>query len=448
MRLQSPSVWSLLAGLSAVQAQYLVNELSFGFGPRIAPEGTTHVPNFSIQGTRTPEILANKVILTPVSPGNVRGAVWGERTLDYREWVADIDFRVNSPDRGGGNLNVWLAKDGPSAVGSASIYTVGRFEGLALVIDQSGDHGGMIRGFLNDGHTDYKSQQVDGLSFGHCNYAYRNLGRPSQLKITQTADKFSVSVDSYPCFDSDAITLPTGYRFGVTAASADNPDSVEVFKLVVMTQALDAQQAGSGHGSTHNNQQQQQQRQPPVPPMRFSRSGQSEHQPHGGSSEDDESYEADLPDEEAGHITSSKAQFADLHNRLQSVNHHLSTIFRSVAQQGQIDETRHEENQRALGELKGLLSKLDRIGDLEQRIAGLERDLRAVRTDVANTMRNAEHSIKSHVSDHHSTLAETVRGAAPGHGRLIFVILGSQVLLAVAFVVYKRRRAASPKKYL
>lgn len=34
MRLQSPSVWSLLAGLSAVQAQYLVNELSFGFGPR------------------------------------------------------------------------------------------------------------------------------------------------------------------------------------------------------------------------------------------------------------------------------------------------------------------------------------------------------------------------------------------------------------------------------
>jgi hypothetical protein len=34
MRLSQQSVWSLLAGLSSVQAQYLVSELSFGFGQR------------------------------------------------------------------------------------------------------------------------------------------------------------------------------------------------------------------------------------------------------------------------------------------------------------------------------------------------------------------------------------------------------------------------------
>lgn len=48
----------------------------------------------------------------------------------------DIDFRATGPERGGGNLQIWYVKDGLSVVETKSIYTVGRFDGLALVVDQ------------------------------------------------------------------------------------------------------------------------------------------------------------------------------------------------------------------------------------------------------------------------------------------------------------------------
>jgi mannose-binding lectin 1 len=48
----------------------------------------------------------------------------------------DVDFRATGPERGGGNLQIWYAKNGQVEVGTSSIYTVGRFDGLALVIDQ------------------------------------------------------------------------------------------------------------------------------------------------------------------------------------------------------------------------------------------------------------------------------------------------------------------------
>jgi mannose-binding lectin 1 len=48
----------------------------------------------------------------------------------------DVDFRATGPERGGGNLQLWYVKDGEQTVGTKSIYTVGKFDGLALVIDQ------------------------------------------------------------------------------------------------------------------------------------------------------------------------------------------------------------------------------------------------------------------------------------------------------------------------
>ena len=64
--------------------------------------------------------------------------------------------------------------------------------------------GGSIRGFLNDGSTDYKNHHhIDALSFGHCDYSYRNLGRPSRIQLKQDAVGFEVSVDDQRCFRSD-----------------------------------------------------------------------------------------------------------------------------------------------------------------------------------------------------------------------------------------------------
>jgi mannose-binding lectin 1 len=97
--------------------------------------------------------------------------------------------------------------------------------------------GGFIRGFLNDGSTDYKSHHsVDSLAFAHYTYSFRNLGRPSRIMLQQSASSFRVNLDGTLYFESNKIKLPLGYNFGITAASAENPDTFEVFKLVNTTE--------------------------------------------------------------------------------------------------------------------------------------------------------------------------------------------------------------------
>ncbi|KAI0118609.1 legume-like lectin family protein [Nemania sp. FL0031] len=452
--LQQSSVLAFgLATTVTASAQFLVSELSFGYTGRINDRGEASVPGFSIQGTPNfPEILSNKVILTPPVPGNTRGAAWADQPNQYREWVADVDFRVNGGERGSGNLNIWLARSGSQEIGSASIYTVGRFDGLALVVDQHGGSAGMIRGFLNDGTTDFRSHHsVDSLAFGHCYYAYRNLGRPSQIKLRQTAQAFKVEVDNRLCFESDQITIPPGYQFGITAASADNPDSFEIFKLVVMTDNLDAK-AQPGQQQQQQQQQQQNDGQTQAKAQTsYGRGNQNNNNNNRNSGRSDDDFDDSLPDTSADSITSSKAQFADLHNRLQSVNHHLSTIFRQAAGMNNMMEKRHEETSQMINDLRQSLSKLEKLDKLEwitSEITKMQRDIQNIKTDLNNRISQSENNLKRAISSNHGTMLEHVAvQTTPRHGKLIFVIIGSQIVLVVGYIYYERKKT-SPKKYL
>lgn len=387
-----------------------------------------------------PELLSDRVILTPVAPGNQRGAVWADKTLQNQNWVTDVEFRASGPERGGGNFNIWLVRDGPASVGSDSVYSAGRFEGLGLVVDQHSGSGGMLRGFLNDGTTDFRNHHnVDSLAFGQCSFTYRNLGRPTQIKLRHTETEFSVEVAGRSCFKTDQVRLPSGYNFGLTAASADSPDSFEVFKLAVLTEDNNLQQQRKtrpAHLDQNQNQDQdQEQKQVKKPRMVFGRSGQT-------VAEDP--YDNVIPDEEPEDIVSSKAQFADLHNRLQSVNHHLSTIFRSIGKNANTDEARHAELSSMIDDLKGLMGRLEKVDVLEQRIRDLTTEMRSTRQEMAGRLRDSEASIREHVTDRN----EDVRSHAKStHTRLIWIVLGSQAVVLAAYVYYKRKKT-TPKKYL
>ena len=390
------------------------------------------IPNFATQGSgRPPQVLSNKIILTPVSPGNQRGAIWSTSTLDQAEWVADVEFRANGPERGSGNLNIWLVHSGDQSVGSSSIYTVGKFEGLALVIDAHGGSAGMLRAFLNDGSVDYGSRSsVDDLAFGHCNFPYRNLGRPAQVKMRQSRNTFKVEIDGRLCFESDKVSLPKGYNFGVTAATPDNPDSFEVFKLVVMSDKTEQYgNRDSGNGGSRYTQPPPKANNDPVDiPM--------------------DGFDEGLPDEDADIFVTSKAQFQDLHNRLQSTNHQLSSVYRSVSRHHQLDEQRHTELKDILNGIKAEFAKLDQIETLQQRVVSLEKEVRGMRNDIGKKIQANERTVKGYLTDHHATLSQTMLDSVPGHGKLISIFIGSQVVLAIAYVIYKRRKANSPKKYL
>lgn len=65
-----------------------------------------------------------------------------DTSVSQSEWTAEFEFRATGPERGSGNLHIWYTKDGPSALTTASIYTVGFFDGFVLVIDP---YGGKVR---------------------------------------------------------------------------------------------------------------------------------------------------------------------------------------------------------------------------------------------------------------------------------------------------------------
>lgn len=95
------------------------------------------IANFQLLGSpKTPEVLSNKIILTPPTPGNARGAIWAVKPLTQNYWKVDVELRATGPERAGGNIQIWYVKDGLQNVGTASIYTVGNFDGLVLTIDQ------------------------------------------------------------------------------------------------------------------------------------------------------------------------------------------------------------------------------------------------------------------------------------------------------------------------
>ncbi|KAJ4855350.1 legume-like lectin family domain-containing protein [Trichoderma breve] len=444
-----------LLGAGAAQAYFLVSELSFGYAGRISPaDNPGHIANFAVSGQPgMPEILSSKVILTPVAPGNARGAIWSENPLVHSNWIIDVDFRASGPDRAGGNLNIWVARDGKN-LGTRSVYNAGRFDGLVLVIDSHGGQGGMLRGFLNDGSTDFSQHHnVDSLAFGHCQFSYRNLGRPAQIKLRQRGDGFRVQIDGKTCFETSKVSLPKGNFVGITASTPDSPDSFEVFKMVVTseTSSHDINSGSNNNDNSNNNNNNNNNgnnnngnKDTSSNSNGGTQFAYSRQQQVPTNSQDFE----EVADQDADTFQSSKAQFQDLHNRLQGTNHQLASVYRSVSRHHQMDEQRHNEVQDLFAAVNSKLALLDQLATFQQRIVALENEVRNMNTELHERLSTTERSMHGALRTHHMSLTARVTENIPGHGKLIAVIIGTQVVLVGAYVVYKRRRANSPKKYL
>ena len=75
---------------------------------------------------------------------------------------------------------------------------------------------------MNDGSLDYKNyHSVDSLAFGHCDYPYRNLGRPSKIQIRQEGSTFEVIIDDKLCMSTDKVHPPTRKLSEFAADTAD-----------------------------------------------------------------------------------------------------------------------------------------------------------------------------------------------------------------------------------
>ncbi|MCJ1362540.1 hypothetical protein MMC16_001644 [Acarospora aff. strigata] len=437
--------WILAVAIATVQGQYVLESLSFGHGSNISPN-KFGIPGWHISGEgHTPQLLSDKVILTPPYPGSRRGAIWADNEVSHPEWTADFEFRAGGTERGGGNLQIWYTKEGQAHVGTSSIYTVGKFDGLVLVVDTYGGRGGGIRGFLNDGNTEYKNHHsVDSLAFGHCDYSYRNLGRPSRIQIKQQRDFFEVAVDGRSCFKSDKIKLPPDYYFGISAASAETPDSFEIYKFIL---------------STTTSYAREEPRRDTPPQVQQAVAAAQNH---------------DTP---ASSIKSTEAQFADLHSRLVTMSHAIDNLFQHLATHSANTETSYHE-------LTRKMTSTEQLGGMDARLQAIERTVQAIQKDVEGKDYHGQLAkLQDTLHDSHSSLLESLPHAMnqstnhpilyqdkimvpdlsrfasangvivvsttkPRMGFFIFVVIVFQLLLAGSYVVYKRRRANAPKKYL
>ena len=161
----------------------VLQDQSFGQGDEIWSEDHRHITGWRLSGENgySPDILSDRIILTPPHPGSRRAAMWAEHPQQEENWSAEFEFRATGPERGSGNLQIWYAKEGHNEVGLASIYTVGKFDGLAITISRYGGHGGSIRGFLNDGTTSMKDHHdVDRVRSGHQQYSGQHAARRIQ----------------------------------------------------------------------------------------------------------------------------------------------------------------------------------------------------------------------------------------------------------------------------
>ncbi|KAM0705345.1 hypothetical protein Q7P35_008135 [Cladosporium inversicolor] len=424
--LSQPLLSLLLASSASAQ---IIDNISFGQNERISPNGRG-LPGWSVLSENNqPQLLSDRIILTPPVPAGTRGALWADNAVTTRDWTVDFEFRTNGQDQGSGNLQLWLTKE-KKQVETNSIYTVEKFDGLAIVIDQYGGRGGSIRGFLNDGSQNFKSHaSVEALAFGHCDYSYRNLGRTSKLRVT-SQNGLTVSIDDRVCFSSNKIDLPSNYFFGVTAATSESPDSFEIYKFI-------ASSAASNRGGEYQS----------GPPVRQQRPSGDKLNILPGSPEA-------LPDTDADSFNSANAQFADLHNRLQGLTHQVADMYALFDIIGKKIDERHQEISQSIVQQSVPRDVLDR---LDRRIENIERNVDRVLKDVESKdyrvhlteLQSTIDSVKGGLTDHlPATLGAIVTSSAPRMGKYIAIVVAVQIMLAGAYIVYKKRRANAPKKYL
>ncbi|KAJ5497352.1 Concanavalin A-like lectin/glucanase subgroup [Penicillium fimorum] len=408
----------------------IIDSSSFGSGQTISPNRES-IPGWAIGGEgHEPSVLSDKLILTPPYPGNTRGSAWAQSPVSQSEWSAEFQFRASGPERAGGILQLWYTKDGQSRIGTSSIYTVGQFDGFALVIDTHGGRGGSVRGFLNDGTIDYKSHNSpDNLAFGHCDYSYRNLGRPSIVKLKHTSSIFEVTIDDKLCFSTNKVILPAGNTFGITAATPETPDSFEIFKFIL--------ESATGQGST-------------IPPSQ------------GRTQQPIVNQISDQPPQpitnSGGEVTLNglAAQIADLSGRIQLSGKATNLILQELKNQAQKADERHAELvQKALAQDRQLAQFDSRLSRVEQVLQVVQSDLKSIASQskdysgrfnqLHETLRSSHLSLSENLQGH---LLSVITASSPRMGFFIFLLIAFQVVLVISYVVYKRRRANMPKKFL
>lgn len=208
------------------------------------------------------------------SQPNLAGALWSKSRMPQSEWQVHLKVRIRGASKTGGEgLAFWYTKDGhaPGPVFGAP----DRWTGLGLILDtfdnDSRGNNPAIMGILNDGSLKYDAQHDgEGQYFGGCLRNIRNLSNniPLYLRITYMQGMFKVELDDanegqryVNCFEKAGLKLPAGYYFGLSGATNQFPDTIEVLSMTVHGAEAFPEAQNEPHEAIKEPQQEQQQQQ-------------------------------------------------------------------------------------------------------------------------------------------------------------------------------------------
>ncbi|OLL24428.1 L-type lectin-like domain-containing protein [Neolecta irregularis DAH-3] len=171
------------------------------------------------------------------------GALWAKLSNPHEGWVAEYEIKVDGPEYGGGKgIALWYTSE--RGKGGLVYGNQDKWDGLGLFIESSSNGRSILNGHLNDGSIEYtKLSQSSLQAFSSCALSYRNRGRQI-IKVQHVEHSLRVEVDGKLCFETNQVVLPVGYYFGISAASADLPDTHELYSISV-TPAVRADEAGA-----------------------------------------------------------------------------------------------------------------------------------------------------------------------------------------------------------
>lgn len=154
--------------------------------------------------------------------------------------------------------------------------------------------------------------------------------------------------------------MPQYYNFGITAASAENPDSFELYKFLLFTS-----------GSVTREE-----------PRRAKT-------PYG----EQPNINANTPPDTPAQSVDQTAQFQDLYNRLQTLAHSIDSLYNEVRVLADRSEARHQE-------LSRNVNSPERLGAIDIRLQGIETIVRGYQGQFSG--------LESSLKDTHSSLAENL----------------------------------------
>ena len=163
--------------------------------------------------------------------------------------------------------------------------------------------------------------------------------------------------------------MPPDYHFGLTAASAETADSFEIYKFSLFTSRSITREEPRRAQPPPVGQPDSRENAPPLPP-------QTQAPPTG----------------------LSDAQFEDLRNRLQAMTQSIDSIAQEIKQLADKSEGRHQE-------LSRKIIAADRLNSMDQRLQGIEKNVREYQgqfSSLQNTLRDSHSSIVEGLPKHMS----------------------------------------------